>query len=214
MAPIRTALIGLSSSATTSWASGAHLPYLLSPRGRARYQIVALLNSSVPAAKAAIAAYNLDPSVRAYGSPDDLASDPDVDLVVCNTRVDLHYDTIKASIAAGKDVYVEWPLAQDLAHAKELVELARERGVRSVIGLQGRLAPPVVRIRDVIESGRIGKVFSVEVRGFGGTNDRVVVTKGLEYFFRREVGGNIYMVGFAHCELPVHFLGGNGWMDG
>lgn len=207
MAPIRTALIGLSSSATTSWASGAHLPYLLSPRGRARYQIVALLNSSVSAAQAAIAAYDLDPSTRAYGSPDDLASDPDVDLVVCNTRVDLHYDTIRASIAAGKDVYVEWPLAQDLAHAQELVELAREKGVKSVIGLQGRLAPPVVKIKDVIASGRIGKVLSVEVRAFGGTHDRVVITRGLEYFFRREVGGNIYNIGFAHGELPLYSLG-------
>ncbi|OIW25430.1 NAD(P)-binding protein [Coniochaeta ligniaria NRRL 30616] len=198
MAPIRTALIGLSASAKTSWASGAHLPYLLSPRGKERYQIVALLNSSVDAARAAIDTYGLGSDTKAYGSPEDLASDPDVDLVVCCTRVDVHYDTIKPSIAAGKAVFVEWPLAQDVAHARELTALAKEKGARSVIGLQGRLAPAVSKIKELIAWGRIGKVLSAEVRGYGGTNSRDIIPKGIDYFMKREVGGNIYTVGFAH----------------
>lgn len=198
MAPIRTALIGLSASAKTSWASGAHLPYLLSPRGKERYQIVALLNSSVDAARAAIDTYGLGSGTKAYGSPEDLASDPNVDFVICCTRVDVHYDTIKPSIAAGKAVYVEWPLAQDITHVRELAALAKEKGVRSVIGLQGRLAPPVSKIKELIASGRIGKVLSVDVRAYGGTNSRDTIPKGIDYFLRREVGGNVYTIGFAH----------------
>lgn len=198
MAPIRTALIGLSSSAKTSWASGAHLPYLLSPRGKERYNIVALLNSSVDAARAAIDTYALGPATKAYGSPEDLASDPDVDLVVCCTRVDLHYATVKPSIAAGKAVYVEWPLAHDIAHVRELAALAKEKGVRSVIGLQNRLAPPVLKVKEVIASGRIGKILSVDVRAYGGVNSRDVIPKGIDYFLRREVGGNIFTIGFSH----------------
>lgn len=204
MAPIRTALIGLSSTAKTSWASGAHLPYLLSPLGRSKYQIVALLNSSVEAAKAAISAYDLDPNTtRAYGSPEDLAADPDVDLVVCNTRVDVHYDTIKPSIVAGKNVYVEWPLAHNIDAVRELAALARKKGGRTVIGLQGRLVPALVKLKEVIESGKVGKVLSVEVRAFGGTNDRAVLPTGLKYFTKREIGGNFFHIGFAHCEFPL-----------
>jgi predicted dehydrogenase len=213
MAPIRTAIIGLSSSAVTSWASNAHLPYLLSPLGRSKYEIVALLNSSVPAAKAAIEAFKLSPDTKAYGSPADLASDPNVDLVVCATRVDLHYQTIKPSIEAGKDVFVEWPLAQNVKLAGELVALLGEKGGRSVIGLQGRLAPPVVKIKELIESGRIGKVLSVEARAFGGTNDAVSLPKGLEYFTRREVGGNIYTILFAHCKFGCCVPCGTRWMN-
>lgn len=201
MSPIRTAIIGLSSSAATGWASNAHLPYLLSPLGRSKYQIVALLNSSVPAAQAAIAAFKLSPDTKAYGSPAELASDPNVDLVVCCLRVDLHYETVKPSIEAGKDVFVEWPLAQNEKLAGELTRLVREKGSRSMIGLQGRLAPPVLKIKEVIESGRIGKVLSVEARAFGGTNDAVSAPRGLEYFFKREVGGNIYTILFAHGKF-------------
>lgn len=206
MAPIRTAIIGLSASAITSWAANAHLPYLLSPLGRSKYQIVALLNSSVPAAQAAISAFKLPPDTKAYGSPADLAADPDVDLVVCCVRVDLHYETIKPSIEAGKDVFVEWPLAQNTKVAGELAQLVQEKGGRSMIGLQGRLAPPVVKIKELIGSGRIGKVLSVEARAFGGTNDAVSVPRGLEYFLRKEVGGNIYTILFAHCKSDCRVL--------
>jgi predicted dehydrogenase len=203
MAPIRTALIGLSASAKASWASGAHLPYLLSPRGKERYEIVALLNSSVDAARAAIDTFGLSPATKAYGSPEDLASDPDVDFVVCCTRVDVHYGTVKPSIAAGKDVFVEWPLAQDVAHARELTVLAKEKGVRSVVGLQGRLAPQVSNLKELIASGKIGKILSAEIRAYGGTNSRDTVPKALDYFLRREVGGNIYTIGFAHRTLTA-----------
>lgn len=71
---IRAAIIGLSSSAVTSWASAAYLPGLLSPIGRSKITIKALLNSSLDVAQSAVQAYNLPADTKAYGSPDALAS--------------------------------------------------------------------------------------------------------------------------------------------
>ncbi|KAF5557209.1 transcription co-repressor GAL80, partial [Fusarium phyllophilum] len=158
MAPIRTAIIGLSSSAKTSWASNTHLQYLNSPLGRSKYQIVALQNSSLQAAKNAIAHYNLPPETKAYGTPEDLAADKDVELVVVATRVDVHHSSALPSVKAGKDLYVEWPLAQDVKHARELVDAAREKGVKTIVGLQGRYAPPIKKLREIVKEGRIGKI--------------------------------------------------------
>lgn len=207
---IRLALIGLSSSSKAGWASTAHLPYLLSPAGQSKYQIVALLNSSVAAARKSIETYNLPASTRAYGDPAALAADPDVDLVVNSTRVDKHYETVLDSVKAGKDVYVEWPLAQDAKHARELAELGRQAGGRSVVGLQGGRAPVARRLKQVLAEGRIGKVVSVELRAFGGSVDREVLPEGLEYWTKRVIGGNIYTIGFAHgqcLELVVMWKG-------
>ncbi|RYP43852.1 hypothetical protein DL768_009632 [Monosporascus sp. mg162] len=117
MAPIRVAIIGLSADAITDWAARVHLPYLLSPAGRARFHIIALCNSSVEAAKRSIKTFHLPSETRAYGSPDDLAADPDVQLVICSTRVDKHYETSLPSVKAGKDVFVEWPLAENAVKA-------------------------------------------------------------------------------------------------
>ncbi|KAI1080121.1 hypothetical protein F5B20DRAFT_114877 [Whalleya microplaca] len=198
MAPIRTAIVGLSTSAVTNWASTAHLPYLLSPDGKAKYEIIALCNSSVESAKHAIEAYKLPPETRAYGSPADLAADPDVQFVVCSVRVDKHYETIFPSVQQGKDVFVEWPLAENAIRAGELTALAREKGGKTLVGLQGWFAPAVIKIREIIANGRIGKVLSSEVLGFGGTNHRDLLPVGLKYFTDRKVGGNPFTIGFGH----------------
>ncbi|KAK4243288.1 hypothetical protein C7999DRAFT_44876 [Corynascus novoguineensis] len=207
--PIRVGIIGLSASAKTAWASRAHLPYLLSPRGREKYQVVALLNSSADAARAAVAAYDLDPNTtRTYGNPAELAADKEIDLVVCVTRVDKHYETVIDSVRAGKDAFVEWPLAQNGRRARELADAAAASGARTVVGLQGVKAPVVAKLREVLESGRIGKVLSSELRVFGGLNDRVSAPEGLAYFAQREVGGNIYTIGFAHVfDMVLAVLG-------
>jgi predicted dehydrogenase len=200
MAPIRTAIIGLSASAKTSWAAGAHLPYLTSKTGQKKYEIVALLNSSEKAARAAIEAFKLPDSTKAYGDPESLAADPDIDLVVNCTRVDVHHGTILPSVKAGKSVYVEWPLAQDVKHAKELVDTARKSGSQTVVGIQGRLGPVNLKIREILESGRIGKVLSSEFLGYGGTNDRVLIPHTLSYFGERAVGGNVWTINYGHCQ--------------
>ena len=198
--PIPTALIGLSASAATSWAANAHLPYLLSPRGQAKYKIVALLNSSVEAARKAIAHFNLPAETRAYGDPHDLAADPDVKLVVCTTRVDKHDVTTRPSVQAGKDVFVEWPLAQNAGVAGELTSLAAEKRVKSVVGLQGRVAPIYLKITEILQSGILGKIVSSEVRASGGSISRTVLPSKLKYFLQKEIGGNVVTIGIGHCE--------------
>ncbi|EEU38030.1 uncharacterized protein NECHADRAFT_48319 [Fusarium vanettenii 77-13-4] len=209
MAPIRTALIGLSASAKTSWAAVAHLPYLISPRGKSKYQIVALCNSSVEAARKSIEHFKLPAETKAYGDPESLAADDEIDLVVVITRVDVHHSTALPSVKAGKAVYVEWPLAQDEEHARELATLAKESGSRTVVGLQGRVAPPIAKIHELLQQGRIGKVLSSELRASGGTNDREILPSGLTYFTRRAVGGNIYTIGLGHLFDQVQYVLGD-----
>ena len=198
--PVRAALIGLSSSGNSSWASAAHLPALLTETGRSKITITALSNSSVHAAKSAIQKYGLPEHTKAYGSPEDLAADPDIDLIICNTRVDKHYETILPSIKAGKDVYVEWPIASNREQIDDIIEAARKSESRVAVGLQRRWTPPAAKLREILDSGngRLGKVLSSDVRAFGGTNDREVLPTGLKYFSQKEIGGNAIVIGVGH----------------
>ena len=122
--PLRLAIIGLSQSAVTSWAASAHLPGLLTPEGRARYTITALCNSSVGAARAAIQAFGLPPTTKAYGKALDVALDPDIDAVICSTRVDTHYETALRCIHGGKHIFLEWPIASNEKEISVLVRAA------------------------------------------------------------------------------------------
>jgi predicted dehydrogenase len=200
MAPIRIALIGLSASAKTGWAAGGHLPYLLSERGRKQFKIAALLNSSVEAAKKAIQAFELGSDVKAYGLPHDLANDPDIQLSVAVTRVDVHFDTIRPSIEAGKDAFVEWPLAENAQRAGELADLAKQKGIQTLVGIQARVAPVVLKAKELLQSGRIGKVLSSQVSGSSPYVERYKVSEGLAYFLDKKVGGNPMTIGFAHSK--------------
>jgi predicted dehydrogenase len=208
-APLRTALIGLSASAATSWASAAHLPGLLSEAGRSKLPIVALLNSSVSAAQAAIKTYNLPSTTKAYGSPEDLANDLDIDFVICNTRVDKHFSTILPSVKMGKDVYVEWPIAANPEEINTLVEAARKSGSRVSVGLQRRWTPVTVKVRELLKEGKggrtLGRLLSSDVRAFGATNDREILPESLKYFSERAVGGNSIVIGNGHGKLFTSF---------
>jgi predicted dehydrogenase len=104
MSPIRVAIVGLgkeiSPTMQGSWAIIAHLPYLIaSPL----YEIVAVCNSSVASAEASIASNKIGPNVKAYGSVEDLAKDPNVDLAVVTVHVAKHYQLAKPLIAGGKN---------------------------------------------------------------------------------------------------------------
>ncbi|EMC96280.1 hypothetical protein BAUCODRAFT_70124 [Baudoinia panamericana UAMH 10762] len=204
MAPIRVALIGLSQSAKTSWATEAHLPYLLSNRGKQKYKIVALLNSSEAAAKRSIESFDLGPDVKAYGSPQELAADPDIDLVACTTRVDVHFPTVKPSIEAGKAAFVEWPLAENAQRAAELATLVERTGAPTFVGLQGRVSPIIRKLADTLRDGVIGKVLSSKVDAYSIFSARDTVSEGMSYFLNKQIGGNSITIAVGHLIDTIH----------
>ena len=66
---------------------------------------------------------------KAYASGMELIADPDIDLVLNLTTPQAHYEYNLAALKAGKHVYTEKPLAMTFAEGKELVELAKEKGL-------------------------------------------------------------------------------------
>jgi predicted dehydrogenase len=205
MAPIRIAIVGLSASAKTSWAAAAHLPYLLSPRGQSHYQIVALLNSSTKAAEAAKTAFNLPASVKAYGDPDALAADPDVDLVVVNTRVDVHLPVARPSLRAGKPLFVEWPLVSNLSEAESLLaDVPAAVLSKSIIGLQGRVMPLTLRLQSLLSASTIGKVLHSSVTAYAHITPRDALPPSLTYFADRAIGGNLVSISYGHIIDYIH----------
>ncbi|KAJ4351067.1 hypothetical protein N0V95_004171 [Ascochyta clinopodiicola] len=202
MAPIRVALVGLSASAKATWAADAHLPYLLSTRGKHHYELVALLNSSVEAAESAKATFNLSADVKTYGDPSKLAADPDIDLVVVNTRADVHFPVAEPSVRAGKGVFIEWPLTESLAKAVEMTK--GQTYPNSIVGLQGRVAPLTLRLKEILATGVIGKVLNSQIRAYGNLMSRDSLPESLTYFVDRRVGGHPINIHYGHMIDFVH----------
>lgn len=197
-------LIGLSSRAVPGntagfWAAAAHLPTILDSPS---YALTALCNSSLESAKRAIALHNLDAgAVSAYGDPEALARDENVDVVVCSINVEKHYDAIKPAIVAGKMVICEWPLAANLQQMEELTRLAEAKQLRTAVGLQGRFSDCVQTIKTLVteRESKIGRVLSSSMVVHSVMLESSV-PEGLEYFCKKDAGGNTLTIRTIHCK--------------
>jgi predicted dehydrogenase len=178
------------------WAAKGHLPYLLSSP---KYKVVAVCNSTVESSQASIDFHKLGSDVKAYGTPEDIANDPNVDMVAVCVQVGKHYKLTKPALLAGKDVFVEWPLGASTSEAEELNQLAKAKGVKTVVGLQARASPVVTKMKDLIQNGTIGNVLSsIVVSSFSGLPTGMWPS-GAEYYLSMNSGGNVFTIYFGHC---------------
>jgi predicted dehydrogenase len=101
------------------------------------------------------------PAVAGTTEYGDLLADPKVDAIAIATPVGSHFALAAAALAAGKHVFVEKPLAASSKQAQELIELAAERGLVLMPGHTFIYSPPVNLIRDLIQGGELGEIYSI-----------------------------------------------------
>src|SRR5271166_3179519 len=75
---------------------------------------------------------------KSYEDFEQLLADPSVDSVVISTPEHLHYPMFMAAIKAGKNIYVEKPLAHTIEQGEEMVAAAKKAGVVVQVGTQNR----------------------------------------------------------------------------
>jgi predicted dehydrogenase len=98
---------------------------------------------------------------RSYASYADLVADPDIDIVYVATTHGQHRDHALLALDAGKPVLVEKAFALNARQAREIVTLARERGLFCMEAMWTRLHPLIRQALDIAGSGRIGDVVGV-----------------------------------------------------
>ena len=92
-----------------------------------------------------------------------MIASPEIDAVAVVVRVPSHYAPTKAALEAGKHVYCEWPLGRTTAEAVELAALAKAKGLVTAVGLQARVNPAVMHMKELVEAGFVGEVMAVHV---------------------------------------------------
>lgn len=92
----------------------------------------------------------------------DVLSRKDIDAVLISTPDHQHCAMLSAAVKAGKDVYIEKPLANDFGELKSAVADVRASGQVVQVGTQIRSLPASRGARELYESGKLGKVFKIE----------------------------------------------------
>jgi len=83
---------------------------------------------------------------------------PAIDAVMIATPAESHYELAHRALSAGKDVFVEKPLALTREHGEKLVRLAAARERILMVGHVLEYHPGIVRLRDLIAAGELGKM--------------------------------------------------------
>lgn len=153
--PVNKIRVGIVGAGT--WAEYGHIPSLALLPG---FELTAVYSRSADKAQALAARHGIAHPVTSLQA---LVAHPEVDLVLVLNQAPQHEAAIRAAIAAGKDVYSEWPLTTSTAVSAELAALAEHAGVRHIVGLQRRLSPSYRYMSDLLAEGYIGELRSVRM---------------------------------------------------
>ena len=101
------------------------------------------------------------PSLKRTTSLDEVLSDPLIDGVLLATPVPTHYHLAMQCMEAGKNVFVEKPLAPSTAQATEMIDYATRQGLVLMCGHTFLYSPPVQAVKALIDQGELGEIYFI-----------------------------------------------------
>ena len=196
---IRLGFVG--ANVRSTWSSQSHFPALLASPD---VELTAVCTTRAESAGEARQAFGAKLAFHDFRA---MVASPEIDAVAVVVRVPSHYESTKAAIEAGKHVYTEWPLGRTTAEAEELATLARAKGVQTAVGLQSRVSPALLYIKEQIEAGYVGEVLSCHVTTMrDGAYER---PSSRNWQRDASLGANTLTIATGHVIDALRFVLGN-----
>ena len=196
---IRLGFVGANVQST--WSSQSHFPALLASPD---IELTAVCTTRPESAEEARQAFG---ARLAFHDFREMAASPEIDAVAVVVRVPSHYEPTKAAIEAGKHVFTEWPLGRTTAEAEELAALARSKGVQTAVGLQSRVSPALMHMKELIEAGYVGEVLSCHATCM---RDGSLARPSSRTWQRdASLGANTLTIANGHVIDALRFVAGN-----
>ena len=95
--------------------------------------------------------------------PMQIIEDETIDAVLICSPTDLHAEQIIATAKAGKDIFCEKPIANDIQKTKAALRAVEEAGVKLQLGFNRRFDPNFKRVRELVENGDVGELHLVKI---------------------------------------------------
>jgi predicted dehydrogenase len=196
---IRLGLIGASVRGT--WSARSHLPAV---QAGSDVELTAVCTTKPDSAEAARRAWGARLAFDDYRK---MIASPEIDAVAVVVRVPSHYAPTKAALQAGKHVYCEWPLGRTTAEAVELCALAKAKGLVTAVGLQARVNPALMHMKEQVEAGFVGEVMAIHV----SLMREGVLSRPSHRTWQRdaELGANTLTIANGHTVDAMRFVAGD-----
>lgn len=126
-------------------------------------QVTAVAARDANKARAFAHAHNIP---RVLDSYDALVNDSEIDAIYNPLPNALHYEWTVKALRAGKHVLCEKPIASNAREAEEMARVAQETGCVLMEAFHYRYHPLAQRVKEILDSGEIGKVVELEADFF------------------------------------------------
>nr|WP_122012382.1 Gfo/Idh/MocA family oxidoreductase [Maliibacterium massiliense] len=139
-------------------------------------------------------------------SEQELFDDPDIDIIHICTPNALHHDAVIKAARAGKHIYCEKPLAMNEQEARQMVEAVEDAGVITQMVLNNRFTAPMLRAKQLIEEGALGKIVCLR----GALFNTLLVDPNVPLEWRQSAalgGGVLQDMGVHILDMIYHLLG-------
>ena len=138
---------------------------------------------------------------RWYDSVSDLLGDPEVDAVYIATPPRFHLEHTLAALAAGKDVYLEKPMAMSADECRQIIKAEEKSKNKLALAHYRRALPAFTRIRELIEDGTLGTVRLAELNFFLPESNNLIPDNGDNWRVNPAISGG----GLFHDLSPHMF---------
>jgi predicted dehydrogenase len=140
---------------------------------------------------------------------DECLSDPANRIYFDAQATNLRKASVQAAIAAGKDIYCEKPLTPTFEEAVELASAAADAGVKCGIVQDKLFLPGLIKLKQVIRSGFLGRILSVRGEfGYWVFEGDLQPAQRPSWNYRKEDGGGIILDMFPHWQYLLENLFG------
>jgi len=124
-----------------------------------------LAAATTPGAEAR-AAFTAEFDAPTYDDVAALCRDPNVEAVYIASPHQFHAEHVAIAARAGRHILVEKPLAITLDEGKAMVVAAREAGVHMIVGPSHGFDLPVLRVREIIAGGEVGRLRMINAMNY------------------------------------------------
>ncbi len=144
-----------------------------------------------------------------YDDADQLIADPRVDAVYIAAPPGSHLELSLKVAAAGKPAYVEKPMARTHGECLTMLEAFEAAGQPLLVAYYRRALPRFLKVKELLDAGRLGRVLGIEVRYFSNGQGRHRGAATLPWRLRAEqAGGGLFLDLASHTLDVLDFLFG------
>ena len=147
-----------------------------------------------------------NPGLEVYSDYRRMLEKSQLDGIIVCTPPTLHYDICKTACEKGVAVFCEKPFTANLEQARELTEMFQRAGLVNQVGYVNRFNDVFVRVRELVQSGILGKIVRFKSEMFSATV--IKPSSGSGWRSKRSGGGGVTFEMASHAlDLVNYFLG-------